>query len=158
LSLQRVAPVVEVAGDDDGLAIRRRFQDGVDQRLRLAAPPRFEQAQVHDIAVHVGLRRLEHAMQDAALLVGMVGHVVVGLRGDGKLAQQGVAMMAMVVHGIHAIRRMVLGAGKEFMLRRFRPMLVAVVLGAIAGRIAVMLALHFLQEDDIGIEQGNRLF
>ena len=88
----------------------------------------------------------------------MVGHVVIGLRGDGKLAQQGVAVVAMVVHGIHAIRRMVLGAGKEFMLRRFRPMLVAVVLGAIAGRIAVMLALHFLQKDDIGMKQGDRLF
>ena len=53
---------------------------------------------------------------------------------------------------------MVLGAGKELVLRRFRPMLVAVFLGAKAGRIAVVLALHFLQKDDIGMKQGDRLF
>jgi len=67
-------------------------------------------------------------------------------------------MVAMVIHGIHAVGGMVFGAGKEFMLRRFRPMLVAVFLGTIAGRIAVVLALHLLQKNNIGIEQGDRLF
>ena len=62
-----------------------------------------------------------------------------------------------LVAALSLVVGMVLGAGKEFMLRRFRPMLVAVVLGAIAGRIAVMLALHFLQEDDIGMEESDRL-
>ena len=96
-------------------------------------------------------------MQDAALFVGVVGHIVVSLRGDGEFAQQGVAMVAMVIHGIHAVGGMVLGAGKEFMLRCFRPMLVAVFLGAIAGRVAVVLALHFLQKNNISIEESDRL-
>lgn len=94
-----------------------------DQRLQFGVPVPTRTGPVDDIAMHVGLRRLEHAMQDAALLIGVVGNVVVGLRSDGELAEQGVAMVPMVIHGIHAIRGMVLGAGKEFVLRRFRPCL-----------------------------------
>ena len=50
---------------------------GIDQRIGLAPAAAFEQAQVHDIAMHVAGRRFQHAVQDAALLVGVVGDVVV---------------------------------------------------------------------------------
>ena len=55
---------------------------GGDQRLGLPPASRFEQTEVQHIAVDDAMRRVQHAMQDAALLVSVVRHIVIGHIGD----------------------------------------------------------------------------
>ena len=69
----------------------------IDQGLGLAPAARFEQAEVDHVAVHRPFRRIQHAVQDAALLVGVVGDVVVALVGDRVGTEQSIAVMAVVV-------------------------------------------------------------
>src|SRR5450830_687826 len=67
--------------------------------------------------------------------------------------------MAVVVDGVHAVSGVQVArlAGKIFMLRRSGPMLLAEVFSTVLGRLQIMLALHFLQKNHIGIEHADGL-
>jgi len=101
--------------------------------------------------MHFGAIALHHAMQDAARFIRMVGHVLVARRRDRKAADQRIAMVTMVIHRIHAIRGVLAFAGEELVLALRRPV------GRVFQRQQVMPALHFLQEDDVGLERGQGL-
>jgi hypothetical protein len=153
---QGIAPVVEVARDDDRLAVRGRILHGTDQGIGLASAAALEQPQVHDIAMHVADRRFQHAVQDAALFVGMVGNVVVARVGDRVGRQQRVAVVAVVVDRVHAVRGMQRFTGKELVLGFFRPVVMGTAqLFGIARLVTVMAALDFLQEHDVCLEQAD---
>ncbi|KAG1178766.1 hypothetical protein G6F35_016283 [Rhizopus arrhizus] len=70
-----VIPVVEIARDQDGLAVRHHAPDTLGQRQDLAGAAAGEQAQVHHEAMHRAAVELDARMQQAALLQPMVGDV-----------------------------------------------------------------------------------
>ena len=117
-----IAPVVEVAGDDQGRIRRRRTADRIDQRVGLALATAGKQTKMYDITMHLDLTDLHHAVQDAARLVGMIRHVLIARGRDRKTAEQGVAVVSVIVHRVHPVGRMMRIAGQEFMLRLRRPM------------------------------------
>src|SRR5476649_1191935 len=109
--------------------------------------------------MHRAVRRVQHAVQDAALFVGVVGDVVVGLVGDRESAQQRVAVVAVVVDRIHAVGGVGVArlAGEILVLGGGGPVFVAEVFGAVLGGVQIVLALHLLQKNHIGVEQSDRL-
>jgi hypothetical protein len=63
----------------------------------------------------------------------------------------------MVVLRIQAIDALVRFAGEKLVLGLFRPMAVAVRFFPVTCLDPVMLALHFLQEDQVGVEGFDRM-
>jgi hypothetical protein len=91
------------------------------------------------------LWQLDGAVQQSALLETHVRHVLVVLMQNGKARKNGVAVVAVVIDHVAAVG----GGGpdilgEEFVLRLFRPVVVA--LG-----VAEVQPLHLLQEDDVGV-------
>jgi len=92
----------------------------------------------------------DHGVQQPAALVAQVGDVVV-LRGqDRKARQQRVAVMAVLVDAIAPVGVLPALLGEELVLRGAWPALEA-------QREAVVDRLHFLQEDEVGVELAQAL-
>ncbi|MCY1434529.1 hypothetical protein D9M71_505910 [compost metagenome] len=145
------APVVEVPGDYH----RRLRGDGrqqVAEQAELLLPVRLAQAQVHADGMHLAVAGdVQHAMQQAALLVAAHRDVEVVVLDDGKLRQQRIAVVAVGVDRIAAIGELRPHAvGEELVVRRRRP--VPVALG-----VAVMVAQHFLEEYQVGFGGTHRV-
>ncbi|KAG1440726.1 hypothetical protein G6F57_018930 [Rhizopus arrhizus] len=135
-----VIPVVEIARDQDGLAVRHHAPDTLGQRQDLAGAAAGEQAQVHHEAMHRSAVELDARMQQAALLQPMVGDVQVFVIKNGKARQQRVAMVRRVADGVAAVGHIQpQGGGKGFVL-------------SIEQGFLLVAALDFLQEDQVGAQ------
>ena len=89
------------------------------------------------------------AVEQSPTLEAMVGDVLVGARGDRKTAEDGVAVVTVVVDRIAAVGAVDPGAfGKKMVLRDGRPFRMA--LG-----VRQMHALDFLQEHEVGLETSQ---
>jgi len=148
---KRIGPVIEIAGNDQRRFCRCCGHHRLDQRLGLPQTTAGKQPQMNDIAMHGRVSRLQHAMQNAARFERMVGDIMIEGRGNRKTGQQGIAMMTMIIDGIHAISRMMGIASEKFMLPLRRP------LAGMAQREQVMPSLHFLQKQDVGCHRGDGL-
>src|SRR3989338_6488870 len=96
---------------------------------------------MHKLPVKINL-----AMQQPAAFKAMCGNIHVYRLHDWKAAEYRVAMMSRLIHAILAICEMRPNFFRdEFMLRS--AWVVVIALG-----MARMLALHFLQKNDIGIQ------
>ena len=82
---QLAAPVVEVAGDDHGLARGHFALDEARQLLDLAHPAGGDQPEVGTIDVHRVPFHVHLHVQQAALLEAVVGHVLVA---DAPIGQR----------------------------------------------------------------------
>ncbi len=90
-------------------------------------------------------RHGDHAVQQPAALVAVIGYVLVLEREERKARQHRVAVVAMVVDGVAAVSMLPLAARKELVLR----------LGGAGGeahRVALVQSLYFLQEHEVRIE------
>lgn len=148
-----VAPVVEVPGEDErGLRVGDRLHAARKGR-HLAAAGGGGQAEVH---AHTLDRRcrgrdLHFTMQQTTPLEAVVGDVLIVAAQNRKATENGIAMMAVVVHGVPAIRnRRPDVARKKLVLRFAGPVLMA-------ARVAEMQPLHLLQEDDVHFELTQAL-
>ena len=106
---------------------------------------RFLQPQVHAHGMHrqVVARRLQNAMQHAAPLRPPDGDVVVFVMRDGKLRQQGVAVVAVVIHRIAPVGVLRPDrVGQKFVMRHLRKI-------GHALRMALVAALHLLQKHQV---------
>lgn len=137
---QPVAPVIEIASDEDGIALGHQAANALGQRQDLAAAAAGEQAQVDHEAMHGAPVQLDAGMQQAALFEAVVGDVLVLVLDDRKARQQRVAMVGLVADGVAPVgyvqpqRR-----GQRFMLR-------------VQQRLVLVAPLHFLQEDQVGTQ------
>ena len=147
---QPVAPVVEVAGAQQRRAPRHLADDPVDQRVGLPVAALGEQAEVDHEAVDVAPVDPHHAVEHATLLERVVGEVPVLAPHDREARQQRVAVVAVQIVRVAAVgalegvperRRL----REELLLRLARPVVEA-------RRVPVVLALHLLQEDQVGVE------
>src|SRR5882724_2859458 len=87
----------------------------------------------------------DHAVQQATALIAMVGNVLVLEREETEARQDGVAVVAVVVDRVAAVDVLPAVSGEERVLR----------LDGRAGetqREALVEPLHFLEEDDVGVE------
>ena len=90
-------------------------------------------------------------MQQAALLEAMRGYILILGADDGEAAENGVAVVAVVVNRVAAISVVrPYFFGEKLVLRFDRP--VVDVLG-----VVLVLALHFLQKHDVDIEQAQMM-
>lgn len=137
---QAIAPVVEIARDQDGLAVGHHAPDAFGQRQDLAAAAAGEQPQVHHEAMHRTAVELDGRVQQAALLQPVVGDVLVFVVKNGKARQQGVAVVGLVADRVAAVGHVQLERGGQ----RF-------VLG-VEQRLLLVATLHFLQEDQVGAQ------
>src|SRR5262249_424070 len=114
-----VAPVVEIAGDDDRQVARGELFEPARDRLELPAAAARVQRQMNATAMQVGppARDRDDAMQESAALVAMVRDILVLERQKTVARQDGVAVMAVVVHGVAAIDVLPRVAGEERVLR-----------------------------------------
>ena len=80
---------------------------------------------------------IDHRMQNAALFIRMVRHIVISLRMNREAAQQRIAMVSVVIHRIHAIGGMMRISGQEFMLCLLWPQ-------CMTTGMQIMLPLYFL--------------
>lgn len=144
------APIVEVPGDDDRRAGWQAVQQ-VEQKPHLALPVSFAQAEVHTHRMHLVMARyLQATVQQPTLLVTVDRDIQVVMLGDGKLGQQGIAMVAVRVHGIASIGELRPHAvGEKLVLGRLWPRRVA--LGMV-----LMAAVNLLQEHQVGATGTHR--
>ena len=145
-----VAPVVEIAGNQQRRALRHLAGNPVDERIGLALAAAGKQAKVNHEAVDVALVDPNHTMKHTALFEGMVGKIAILLAHDRKPRQQRIAVMAMQIAGIASISRLegVLEgrrARQKLVLRLARPLLET------SGMLLVA-TLDLLQENQIGIQ------
>ena len=75
--VELVAPVVEVAGDDQAFALRHLGLDEACEPVDLAHAAGVDQPEVRDDRMHQHAVPLHRHVQQAALLEAMVGHIVV---------------------------------------------------------------------------------
>ena len=140
-----VAPVVEVAGDQQRRVLAGERLHASGEGVHLPASAAGHQAQMHADAVdggQVGAGR-DFAVEQAATLEAVVRHVLVVRAQNREAAENRIAMVAVVIDGVAAVsagRPDV--AGEEFVLRLDRPV-------RVARGVAKVQALHLLQEDDI---------
>lgn len=137
---QPVAPVVEIARDQDRFAIGHHAPDALGQRQDLAAAAAGEQAQVHHEAMHRPAVEFDGRVQQPALLQAMIGDVLVFVIEDGKARQQGVAVVRGAADRVAAVGHVQLERGGQ-----------RLVLG-VEQRFLLVAALHFLQEDQVGAQ------
>lgn len=100
--VRMAAPVVEIAGDQQRLAVGNVLPDEVTQLLELACAVGLLQPEVHTDGVHdVGTaRQAQRAMQQSALFLGGDVDVDVLRTHDRILRQQRIAVVAVRAHGI----------------------------------------------------------
>ena len=147
-----VAPVVEIARQHHGL-VGRKAVDQIAHALQLLLAVRFLQPQVHAHRMHwqVVARRLQDAMQHAAPLRPPDGDVVVFVMRDGKLRQQGVAVVAVVIHRVAPVGVLRPDrVGQKFVMRHLRKI-------GHALRMALVAALHLLQKHQVGRHTAHGL-
>src|SRR6185295_3832370 len=89
--------------------------------------------------------------------VGVVGNIGIGPVRNRIFAEQRIAVVAVVILRIQAVDGLVRFAGKEFMLGFLGPMAVALAFFAITRLYTIVLALHFLQENQVGMEGLDRM-
>ena len=138
-------PVVEIAGDDQRRILRDRGANALGKRPYLPLPASLEQAKVDVDAMQVlrAAGELDLAMQQPAVLEHVRRNVLVLLRDDRKARQDGVAVMPLAIDGVAAIGHLLPhGVRDEFVLRLARPV-------DVAAGVAVVGALHLLQEQDV---------
>src|SRR5690606_566239 len=112
---------------------------------QLAAPVFLLQAKVHAnrMYVRVPARRLQDAMQEAALLVTAYGDIDVVVARDGEFGQHGIAVMAMGIDGIAPVGVVSpYRIGQELILAGGGPA------GKLPGMV-MMRPQHLLQKDDV---------
>ena len=100
-----ITPVVEIAGDDQRSPIRCKIFHTLGERLHLPLTPASGQTQVDADAMHrdVDPGQLNLAMQQPAALEAVRRDVLIGLAEDGMAAEDGIAMVTVVVDRIAAI-------------------------------------------------------
>ena len=126
--------------------------DALAQALELAAAAARGEREMHAHAVqrHVPAGDRDLAMQQPALLEAVRGDVLVVPVLDRKARQDRVAVVAVVVDRVAAVGEIAPhGVGEELVLRLDRPVV------AVARGVAVVGALHFLQEHDVGAERAQ---
>src|SRR5260221_242009 len=120
--------------------------------MKSSSPPGMVQRRVQDQEMRVprppGHRH--YAVQQAAPLVAMVGHVLVLERQEAEAGKDGVAVMAVVVHGVAAVDVLPGIAGEVGLLRLDR------AAGEAQGETMIQ-PLHLLQEDHVGFENMKSL-
>ncbi len=77
---QAIVPIIGIASDDQRRTWRRRTAHGLDQGRSLTSPVATEKTQMHDIAMNIGDAGFQHAMQDAACLIGMLEKILIALQ------------------------------------------------------------------------------
>ena len=96
--------------------------------------------------MHAQPADIDFAVQQAATLEAVCGDIRVDRLHDGETAENGVAVMPFVVNRIHAVSMVRPEfVGKKLVLRTGR------IIG-MALHMPGVLALHFLQEQDVGIQ------
>ena len=121
--------------------------------LDLPLPAAFEETEMHVEAMEDrrALGQLDLAVQHAAALERVGGDVLVLLRDDRIARQHRVAVVAVAVDRIAAVRHLAPHrVGDELVLRFARPV-------EVAPGVAVVDALHLLQEQDVR-RQAVQLF
>src|SRR5262249_60956336 len=100
-----VAPVVEVARDDDRQVARGELLEAARDRLELPAAAALVQRQMHAHAMQIAppARDGDDAVQEAAALETMVRDILVLERQKTVARQDRVAVMAVVVHRVAAV-------------------------------------------------------
>src|SRR5437660_2777841 len=103
---------------------------------------------MHENALQVAApaRHRHHAVQESPALEPMVGDVLVLVREKAVARQDGVAVVAVVVHRVAAIDVLPRVAGEKRMLRLDRA-------ASEAQGEALIQALHLLQEHEVGVER-----
>jgi len=146
-----IAPVVEVAGDDEGRAIGHLAVDALDERGHLVAATALVKRKVQAYAVQ---RRRESrnfhltVEHSAALQVVRRDVLVLGTQ-DRVAAEDRVAVVSVVVDRVAPVRVVLPHrARQEFVLRLVGPLVEA-------RRVAPVLSLHFLEKDDVCVEQSQ---
>src|SRR5215212_4239691 len=141
-------PVVEITRNDERSMRRHQTLDALPQPLELAAAAAGRERQMHAYAMQriTPARNVHFAMQKPASFEAVRGNVLVVPSPDWKAGEDRVAVVPMVIHGITAVGEIAPDRiSQEFVLGLCGPV-------AVAGRVAVVGALHFLQKDDIGAE------
>ena len=140
-------PVVEVARDDERPLLRARGADVIGEPLELEPPAPRPKSEVHVDAMQplAPSRHLDLAMKQAAAFQAMVRDVDVLPHADRVRAHDRVAVVAVLVDGVHAVDAVRALVRDELVLRDVGPC-------DVAARVAFVLALHFLQERDFRAE------
>ncbi len=131
------------------LPARHLAIEALDDRADLVAPAALVQREVHADAVQPlrHLRQLDLAVKHAATLQGMVRDVLVLGAQDRVAAEDGVAVVAVVVDGVAPVGEVRPHlVGEKFVLRLVGPVLET-------RGVAAVLPLHFLEEDDVRAEE-----
>ena len=142
-----IAPIIEIAGDDERHIRRDSAPDMLDQNACLRPPAFGEQAKVDAQAMHaLPIRQFNLAMQQPAAFKAMRGNINVQGLQDRKAAEYRVAMMPRLIHRVLAVGAMWPDFPRdEFVLRTVR-----IVVKTL--RMARVLTLRFLQKNDVGIQ------
>src|SRR6267142_1118817 len=150
---REVAPVVEIARDHQRRALGHLAVQPLDQRAHLLAPAALVEREVNADAMQRRGRagNVDLAVQEAAALAPVERDVLVLGPADRVTAEDRVAVMAVRVDGVapvgevgpHLLR-------EKFVLGLGRPVLEA-------HRVAAVLSLHLLQENDVGAERAQAL-
>src|SRR4030065_1109604 len=102
-----IAPIIEIAGDDERHIRRDSAPDMLDQNACLRPPAFGEQAKVDAQAMHaLPIRQFNLAMQQPAVFKAMRGNINVQGLQDRKAAEYRVAMMPRLVHRVLAVGAM----------------------------------------------------
>ena len=134
-----------------GAFARNDALDALAQPLDLPAAAARGQREVHADAMQrrVPARDRHFAVEQPALLEAVRGDVLVVPVLDRKARQDGVAVVAVVVDRVAPVGEIAPHrVGEELVLRLDRPV-------AVARGLALVRALHFLQENDVGAERAQ---
>ena len=144
-----VAPVVEIAGDDQGCIARSKLLHAFGKRFHLPSPATRHQAEMNTHTMqHLPTRwELDLTVEQATTLETVIRDILVVLGQDGKPAQYCVAVVAMVVNRVLAIGGLMPDfLGKKLVLRISRPVCMSYF-------VADMHALDFLQKHQVDIQR-----
>ena len=144
-----IVPVVEIAGNNERRCRWHQTLHACGQRRQLSSPSTCKQAKMHTKTVQMkGLDR-HLAMQQTALLEAVIRNILVFGGDDRVAAENGVTVVAMLIHRVTAIGKVRPHLiGEELILRRCRPV------GQTQGMLRIF-SLHFLQENNIGVNTAQ---
>src|SRR5947207_8347608 len=145
-AIAAATPIVEITGDDERRVLRHRVLDPFDERADLPLSAALGQPEMDIDAMQDGRSRLEPelAMQEPPALENVRRNILVLLSHDRKAREDGVAVMAVAVHGILSVRDFAPHrVGNELVLRLARPLDIAI-------GVPVVRTEDFLQKKDVG--------
>lgn len=149
----RVAPVIEVAGDDERCFVRHQCLKPRRQFFQLSSTRAAKEREMDADAVQWLFPSFDTygaVKQSAALEAKMSDILIVGIY-DREARKDGIAVMAVIVNDVTTVRGVMPDfVGEEFVLRLLRPF-------ADTLYVAQMQTLHLLQEDDVRRQSAKPL-